>query len=155
MCVIVDASVAGRVFSVPHEPDFVPLWRWLEKKDGKLVYGGRLTEELDRLPKAKRLLAELKRGGRALQFPRRDVNEEEQAVGRLRLCRSNDPHVIALARVSGVRVLCTNDRTLERDFTNRRLVPTISGQQGKIYKNAGHQHVLKHNSRCKSFFNLR
>ena len=148
MCVIVDASVAGRVFSVPHELDFVPLWRWLEKEDGKLVYGGRLTEELDRLPKSKRLLAEMKRGGRALQFPRRDVDEEEQAVGRLRLCRSNDPHVIALARVSGARVLCTNDRTLESDFTNLRLV---SSPKGKIYKNASHARVLRHNRLCKRF----
>lgn len=145
MCVIVDASVAGRVFSVPHEADFQPLWQWLEEKDGRLVYGGRLTRELNRLPSARRLLAELKRGGRALECRRPDVDEEERVVDRLGLCRSNDPHVIALTRVSGARVLCTNDQNLEIDFTNRQLVPA---PKGKIYKQASHKRLLKHNKIC-------
>jgi hypothetical protein len=145
LCVIVDASVAGRVFSVPYEADFVPLWDWLEKKDGKLVYGGRLAQELNRLPHARRRLAEMKRSGRALECLRQDVDAEERAVGKLRLCRSNDHHVVALARLSGARVLCTNDRNLEADFTNRQLVPA---PKAKIYKVASHKTMLKHNRKC-------
>lgn len=129
MCVIVDASVASLVFTVPHEADFVPLWRWLEE-DGKLVYGGRLADELDRLSSARRLLAELKRGGHARECSKHDVDKEEKAVSRSGNCRSNDPHVIALARVSGARVLCADDRKLEYDFKNSQLLPS---PKGKIY----------------------
>ena len=145
MCVIVDACVASHVFSVPREADFVPLWSWLEKKDGRLVYGGRLAEELHRLGKTTRLLAELKRSGRALECSRQDVDEQEKAVRKLGLCRSNDPHVIALARVSGARILCTKDHDLETDFTNKQL---LSEPRGQIYKRASHKAILKHNSIC-------
>ena len=145
MCVIVDASVAGLVFSIPYQVDFAPLWRWLIEKDGKLVYGGQLAKELGRLPKAKRILAELKSEGRALLCPRQKVDEEEKEVHKLGLCRSDDPHVIALARVSGARVLCTNDGDLEVDFKNRQLVPA---PRGTIYKNASHKSLLKHNRTC-------
>jgi hypothetical protein len=145
LCVIVDACVAGHVFSVPREADFVPLWSWLEKKDGRLVYGGHLAKELRRLGKATKLLAELKRSGRALECSRRDVDEQEKAVRKLGLCRSNDPHVIALARVSGARVLCTNDDNLQTDFKNQHLLPAPRGQ---IYKRASHRAMLKHNGIC-------
>lgn len=145
MCVIVDASVAGRVFSTPHDADFQPLWRWLTEEDGKLVYGGYLVEELNRIPSAARRLAELKRSGRALECPRKKIEQEELAVRRLRLCRSNDHHVIALAHVSGARVLCANDHKLEDDFKNMKIVPRPKGQ---VYKTARHAHLLTHNSVC-------
>lgn len=145
MCVIVDASVAGLVFSVPHEPDFQPLWHWLEEKGGKLVYGGHLVDELNRIPAARRLLAELKRSGKALVPSPTTMKQAENDVRNLKLCRSNDQHVVALARASGARVLCTNDRQLENDFTNPAIVPH---PKGKIYKKAQHRHLLRHNNIC-------
>ena len=39
-----------------------------------------------------------------------------------RICRSNDRHV-ALARVSGARLLLTDDGSLESDFKNAGLLP--------------------------------
>ena len=80
-----------------------------------------------------------------MECSRRDVDREERTVGELRLCRSNDLHVVALARLSGARVLCTNDHDLEIDFTNRQLVPA---PKGKIYKNANHKAILIHNRLC-------
>ena len=148
MCVIIDASVAGRVFSVPREPDFVPLWRWLEKDDGRLVYGGKLADELGRLPKVRRFLVRLKEAGLALQCSRIKVDAEENTVRKLRLCRSNDQHVIALARVSGARILCAVDGDLVSDFKNPQLVPS---PKGKIYKKASHERVLGHNRLCKQY----
>lgn len=148
MCAIVDASVAGLVFTVPYRPEYLPLWRWIEKKDGKIVYGGKLADELNRVPEAKRLLFRLKQAGLARLCSPQNVNNEETFVRKQRLCRSNDPHVIALARISGARVLCTNDRDLEKDFKNPQLVPS---PQGKIYKNANHERMLGHNHLCRRF----
>jgi hypothetical protein len=144
LCVIVDASVAGLVFADPHRADYQPLWDWLERKGGVLVYGGRLAANGE-LKGKKTLLAELKRAGRAYECPKANVDREEKAVKEMGLCRSNDPHVIALARESGARILCANDGNLEADFKNQQLVPN---PRGSIYKNAGHKRLLKHNKIC-------
>ena len=45
-------------------------------------------------------------------------------------CVSNDEHVIALAQVSGARLLFSNDVPLHRDFKNRDLVDV---PRGKVY----------------------
>lgn len=60
-------------------------------------------------------------------------------------CRSNDLHVLALARVSGARTLCTADGDLRRDFKDSRLV---ARPKGSIYSRASHAHLLKHSTSC-------
>lgn len=145
MCAIIDASVAGKAFAKPCHADFKPLWHWVEHRDGRIILGGLLSDELDRLPNVRQRLAELRRAGLALRVRKEAVDEQEKEVRRSGLCRSDDPHVIALARVSGARVLCTNDRNLEIDFTNRQLLPA---PKGKIYKKASHKGLLKHNEIC-------
>ena len=45
-------------------------------------------------------------------------------------CGSNDAHVIALALVSGARLLYSNDKDLGNDFGNKKL---IKNPQGKVY----------------------
>lgn len=44
--------------------------------------------------------------------------------------RSNDEHVLALALVSGARLLVAHDRRLRRDFRNPSI---ISGPRGNVY----------------------
>ena len=46
-------------------------------------------------------------------------------------CESDDPHVIALARLSGARLLYTRDNALKRDFQNKELLGGIV--RGRIY----------------------
>ena len=147
MCVIIDADVAARVFAVPPEDDFAPLWKWIEHKSGKIVFGfaGKLGVEWKKLAKAKRRLLQMWRAGQALQVPATRIEAEENAVTKLAICKSNDPHVIALARASGARILCTNDQNLETDFKNGELVPS---PRGKIYKTANHKRLLGHNRIC-------
>jgi hypothetical protein len=142
LCVIIDASVAGLAFSVPPHADFAPVWHWIKNRGGKLVIAGRLSNELSG---ARRLISQLWKAGLALGPPKEEVDKEEQVVRKSAMCRSNDSHIIALARVSGARVLCTNDGDLEADFKNRELVPN---PRGGIYKNASHKSLLKHNRIC-------
>lgn len=145
MCVIIDADVAGRVFAVPCENDFAPLWEWIDCRSGKLVFGGKNGVELRRLSRVKGRLMEMWRAGQALQVPPPQIDAEKRAVTKLGICKSNDPHVIALARASGARILCTNDQNLETDFKNGELVPS---PRGKIYKTANHKRLLGHNRIC-------
>jgi predicted nucleic acid-binding protein len=133
VCLIVDANRAGVVFRVPPTADFKPLWRWLLGKKGRLVYGGQLAAELSSVGPAVRFLKEWRRTGRAVLANPGDVAAEVSEVSNH--CRSDDAHVVALARVTGARILCTEDSDLMTDFRNRRLVPP---RGGKIYRRARH-----------------
>lgn len=145
MCLIVDANLAPQVFASPPHPDFVPVLDWLGKRDGCVVYGGRLAAELARIERARRYLLTLLRAGRALRFPDESIVTEQAVVTRTGLCRSNDAHVLALARVSGARTLCTHDRDLQRDFKNLQL---ISNPKGSVYQRREHVNLLRHTRSC-------
>lgn len=145
MCVIVDANVASKVFSGTPPEEYGPLRRWLDdpEQDGCLVYGGQLGRELQKVGEARRYVVALLRAGRARLIP--DVTVDPEAERVAELCESNDGHVIALARVSGARTLCTEDQTLWRDFNNKAL---INNPRGKIYRQARHSHLLRHSRSC-------
>ena len=144
MCLIVDANLASAVFTAQGE-DFTPVLDWLERGDGYLVVGGHLAAELDRLGGPRRYIAGLLRAGRARRISDEEVTQEEMVVSTTGLCRSNDHHVVALARVSGARTLCTDDDALMQDFKNPQLV---SKPRGSIYKRREHAKLLKHTASC-------
>lgn len=146
MCLIVDADRAHVLFSQPDSEDAVPIWDWL-RRDGILVYGGRLANELGKVGSARRLLVELTRSGRAMLENAGLVEEQEELLRATGECSSNDKHVLALARISGARVLFTNDRMLMRDFCNPRLLKP----KGKIYKRAEHRDLLVHRPGCRGY----
>lgn len=149
MCLIIDANLATSVFSETPTADFLPLIDWLTspKKDGKLVVGGHLAKELDKVNLARRFVRSLQQAGRARLIPSDATDIETENIRTL--CISDDPHVIALARLSGARVLCSQDKDLHKDFTNISLVST---PQGHIYQNASHVGLLRaygHTAACK------
>lgn len=140
MCVIVDANLASVVFGSPAHPDFAPVIDWLHG-EGRLVYGGQLTRELEKAGRVRKYLLELNRAGRALPYPDAALETEARRVR----CRSNDPHVIALARVSGARTLCSRDTLLHADFKDAKLV---SSPRGMVYQSSSHRPLLRHTASC-------
>lgn len=144
MCLIVDANLAARVFAEPAEADFSPILDWLEG-NGCLVIGGQLAPELARIGGARRYLINLLRAGRARRVPDEVVEADRHTVAGTGLCRSDDAHVLALARVSGARVLCTHDRDLQQDFRNPLL---ISRPRGSVYQRREHERLLRHSTSC-------
>lgn len=147
MCLIVDANLAAKVFA-PGDgataADFAPVLRWLESQ-GCLVYGGLLAEELGRVAEVRRYLIALSRAGRARLLAPEAVAREEAKVRDLGGLKSNDLHVVALARASGARTLCSHDQLLHQDFKNASL---ISDPRGAVYQQARHKQLLKHTSSC-------
>ena len=127
MCAIIDANVRAQVFGDAESPAGELFLDWLgPRRGGKLVVGGKLLEELVGLRKFEIWLKEAVISGRARILNEASVNAETKAVEDAGICVSNDPHIIALARISGARLLFTNDVALEKDFKRE-----IS--QGKIY----------------------
>lgn len=145
MCIIVDANLSGDVFKQDPPEAYRPIIDWLKGPKGHLVYGGKLAHELQKREDTNRYLKGLLQAGRASLISDDRLNIEQEQLASSGLLRSDDPHVIALARVSGARTLCSQDKLLARDFTNQRL---IAQPRGKVYKRAEHEHLLRHTSSC-------
>ncbi len=64
-------------------------------------------EEYQKLSKVWKIILQLDRAGRAKLAPA--VEQETQHLIQKNACISNDCHIIALARVSGARLLCSDD----------------------------------------------
>jgi len=139
VCLIIDANVASSVFPTPSE-DFLPVHRALVAGKARLVYGGKLTEEYAAMKSFRRVLLLLDRRGGARQVSDAAVNAEAERLRAQGLCRSDDQHIVALARIGGVRLLCSNDQDLSTDFKN---VALISHPPGSVYRRAEHAHLLR------------
>ena len=134
MCAILDANAVDDVLHGSPETAGYAFRQWLFER-GKLVLGGKLSEELN-ATKFHELLQQLQQAGRVVQI---SASEIEQVAAKLlagEQLQSDDPHVVALAQVSGARLLCSNDGKLHRDFKNKKLV---DGPRGKIYRTKGPQ----------------
>ncbi|MCG7851730.1 MAG: hypothetical protein MIO92_04335 [Methanosarcinaceae archaeon] len=145
MCIIIDADMVHKVFAEQTQPDFIPLIAWIINEDGRMVYGGLNGRQIRECKLAKAVIQEWAKSGKAKQID--GVDEEQVYVQKNLIFRSNDPQIIALARKSGARVLCSGDRNLHMDFTDTRLV---RGPRGRIYQNASHSDVLGHVRGCQN-----
>ncbi len=131
MCAIVDANVASEVFGENPPPAAAKFLDWITDGRGVLVVGGKLYAELDGHSPDFRLWATQAILARQMRVVNEDeVNAKERQICNAGRHRSNDPHVLALAQVSGARLLYSNDRDLQQDFGDRRLVDQ---PRGKVY----------------------
>lgn len=151
MCAIVDANRADDVFGPKRSEAGEAFFEWLRNGRGKLVIGGEVRRELARTS-AKSWLQQLLLAGRAINVDDGQVDARTKEVRAQ--CRSDDPHIIALAQLSSARLLYSNDKDLHRDFRNRQL---ISEPRGRIYSTNESDHfsqnrrrLLGRNDLCKS-----
>lgn len=144
MCLLVDANRAHILFGQPSSEVAAPIWAWLGK-DGILIYGGKLAKELGRLGDARRLLLRLNQAGKAILEDEKGTNALVRELLDRGGLRSNDPHVLALARISGARVVYTEDGDLMKDFADLKLLRP----KGRIYRQATHKHLLGHRPGCR------
>ena len=144
MCLIVDANVASLVFSAEPHDDFRPIWDALLKGRVVAVHGGHLTVEYNRLKRIRPLLIELGRRGalRKIEDGPVDLATEHFAEQGI---RSDDPHILGLALVSTVRLLCSHDQDLHADFTN----PSLLQPQGSVYQTSDHKSLIARHCRPK------
>ena len=145
MCIIVDANRLGQFLAEPPHEDSAPIHNWLNRRQGSgvILYstGGRFATEV--MGKRRAKLADYARSGKARLIPAERFVADEQALQADGNLRSNDAHVLALARASGARLLYTGDRSLMDDFRDRRIIQP----KGKVYSGAANAKLLT-NSAC-------
>ncbi len=116
MCAIVDASVGNEVFSSDPPEAGVKFVEWIDTGRGQLVATGKLLEELNKTS-ARKWIQQAFIAGLIKDVSESDVEAKTEELQNKQVCRSNDPHVIALAQVSGSRLLYSHDGDLH---TGRR-----------------------------------
>ncbi|MCX6640416.1 MAG: hypothetical protein NTW14_08055 [bacterium] len=146
MCLILDVNF----LSAAAESDKKPVSDWLfsDRIVGKMVVGGKLTEELEQFEKGIDLMRRLERRGRLRKENNLMVKNKTQELIDNNSCKSNDQHVIALAILSGARILCSFDKNLHSDFKDKKM---IDQPRGRIYQNASHKDRIQrygHTSAC-------
>ena len=139
MCIIVDANRLGNFLTDPADADALPIHRWIER-GGRLVYStdGRFRKEISE--RAKRKLLDYVRDGKAVFFPGASFKDDEDRLATQSDLRSNDPHILALAKASQARVLYTKDNHLMADFKNPVF---INRPRGKVYSSAKNADLLR------------
>ena len=139
MCAIVDNNVRDQVFGENSTSPAGRLFlKWLSEGRGKLVVGGGLLRELSEYGDFNRWLRTALGRNVAVATDDDAVDNETEAIRGEQVCRSDDEHVLALARVSGARLLFTNDADLQTDFKNRDI---INNPRGVIYTTRRRQDV--------------
>ena len=133
MCLILDTDNYG-LFLAPDNEAMKPVRDWIDNKNGKIAYSpvGKMKNELERYPKMRNRFTQYRRAGKLKDFSREAVEQRKKELSGL---RSNDPDIIALAQVSGVRVLVSSDTNLHADFK--------SIIKGKIYQTEAHWRLLR------------
>ena len=151
MCAIIDANVAHEVFG-PNRPEAgVKFFQWIDSGTGLLVAGGKLLAELNRTS-AREWAREALNAGLIRTVLESAVDIRTEKLRNEGTCRSDDHHVLALAQLSGARLLYSNDRKLQQDFGTKRL---IDQPRGKVYSTGmyesfrdTHRRLLRRNDLC-------
>jgi hypothetical protein len=135
---IVDACVVSHLSN--RTPDGQPILKWLlnSKEKSGMIVGGWLTAELHKAGIGN-LLVLLKQTARLHEIEETALKKDESILRASKTFKSNDVHVLALARVSRARLVFTTDGKLGVDLKNKKLVP----QRISIYKNASHSHLIR------------
>lgn len=140
MCLIIDANCASDTLSPKPHAEFAPIMQAIINKNAVMVLGGKkLREEYQKLPSVWRFVVMLDKAGKALMCSDSAVDDMQKELEDSGQLSSDDPHIIALAKVSGARLLCSKDQNLHKDFRSAKLV---NSPRGSIYQNKNHKALL-------------
>ena len=139
MCIIVDANKMGAFLADPPGKDAAPVRRWIDTGSGSVVYStaGKFADEIR--GHARQRLLRYSQAGKAKFVPEESIRRRPEYPGGADQIRSDDPHVLALARATGVRLLYTGDADLIADFKDKAI---LDKPRGKIYSGAANAKLL-------------
>src|SRR5262249_8320569 len=109
MCLILDKNVIHHVIDPNCCNEFLPIRKAILERKTKVIYGGALIAEYSQSNKVRQTLITWDRAGMAQQYSKHEVDSQTQNLLKKQCCQSNDAHIIALAIVSGARLLCSLD----------------------------------------------
>jgi hypothetical protein len=123
--------------SDPEHAIFTPVREWISKGQGKFIMGGKkYASELLKVKSIIPLLAELERRGKIIRKSDVDVDAEEAIVKQIEPAKNfDDPHLVALVRLSGCKLICIRDPRSHQFLRAARLYNS-PGERPKLYTRA-------------------
>lgn len=140
MCAIVDADCTGEIVAASLSPAAQAFRESIMNGSCRLVVGGsRLRQEYGQSSTKRgqakqttvsKWMSEFHRAGKLVFHNDGEVDDYAKEIQCSGMCMSEDYHIIALARVTGARLLYSRDQNLHRDFKNQML---LNNPPGKVY----------------------
>lgn len=113
MCIIVDPPLFIPMLksSDPSNAIYSPVREWIDNGPGKFVIGGtKYRDELRKICSVLPILAEYERKGKIVRQNNTAVDAEVTAVKTIEPRKDfDDPHLVALVRSCGCKLICVND----------------------------------------------
>ena len=145
--------MAAQVFGAERPAAGQAFFEWIDSGHGRLVLGGRLRRELDRIQRLREWRLQAVLAGRITLLNDDAVDGKARELEQQDACRSDDEHVIAVAQLGGARLLYSNDSDLQDDFRDKALTDQ---PRGKVYSTRirdnltpVHQRLLANRSLCR------
>ena len=98
------------------------------------------------------LLEKYRESGQAEIFGAGKIREAQENLP-INHARSNDLHILALARTSNATLLFSNDKKLHDDFRNRKLLPNVGHRRRAVFPDTSspkNQERFLSRRRCKN-----
>lgn len=145
MCIVADPPTFIPMFKVddPEHEIFSPVKKWITDGPGKFIIGGTTyKKELSKLSSALRFLTELEKKNKIIRKSDADVDNEEKNVKSIEPAKDfDDPHLVALIRLSGCKVICLRDARAHR-FLQKSSLYASAPDRPKLYTAKSHQKLL-------------
>lgn len=129
MYAILDPKAAHEVFGSNRPEAGREFFNLVDSGDECLVVDRQLLEQLYE-SQAREWTRQALNAGLIRRVCESKVNARIEHLQNQDSCRSDDPHVIALAQLSGARLLYSNDGLLRQDFSDKKL---LNEPPGKVY----------------------
>jgi hypothetical protein len=137
VCLIIDSNVVHKISDVDHQPIMMAL----AAKKATLVYGGELRREYRKIKDFyHKILLRLDQSGAAKIYLDKEIDQKTDDLKQAGGYSSDDPHILALAIVTGARLVCSEDNAVCSDFKNKTL---INNPRGSVYRKASHAHLIR------------
>lgn len=145
MCIVVDPPLFLAMFKAdnPDHLKYLPVRQWVDRGLGKFVIGGSMYQkELHGVRSIIHLLHEYERKGRVVKNAEATVDAEVAAVRAIEPTQDfDDPHLVALIRVTGCRLICVNDPRSHKFLRDSRFYVKLKDRP-KLYTRAKNNVLL-------------
>jgi len=145
MCIVVDPPTLIPIFkqSDPRHSDFAPVRNWVMFGPGKLVLGGtKYKGELSKVSSIIGFIRELEKQRKIVRKNDAEVDRDVAILKNLEPAADfDDPHLVALVRLSGCRIICILDPRAHR-FLRKDSFYKATKDRPKLYTRTKNETLL-------------
>ena len=145
MCIVVDPPAFIPMFKTKDSEhhEFVQVKNWVADGPGKFVTGGSLYRaQLKKVGSVLAFLTELEKRGKVVRRSDATVDTEHVKVKRIEPNKKfDDPHLVALIRATGCRLICVRDNSAHKYLTDGKFYKQICAVP-KLYTGAKNADLL-------------